>query len=573
MKKHLKSVISLLLAFVLFATALPLSEISASAAEKLSSSVTYKKDGTAVVELKAGDFYNSVRYTTDGSVPTKKSKLYLKPIEITEETLIRAAEFDDDKKVKGIKLTVDPENAEKKADDTPASSTTTATTPSAPAASAEKTGKVTFEVTQLGDYKAVVEIECETPDCEIRYTTDGSKPDENSELYKNGIIVTEKTKIRARAYKEGYKTTTTYSKTVPVKLLADVEENKITENENITNTDSTQKTSQDKENDKSQNTNDTKTKDVTFEPADDEEKKSKEKIDYKFTYMAEQGCTYVTFLKSRTSNTIFYTTDGTVPTKKSKKYTKRVKFTEPGVIRAKEYTKAGECVATISLNVKIKCAPVEFVCVDLGAGTRTIELRTDTENATIYYTTDGSNPDPKYADIYKYPLVLGDAATISAMAVKEGYKDSNFGSETVIAIPFVMEDFDFNDPIYMQTANVFSQYRASKGVTSYIQLDEKLTEAANIRAKEISVYMEHTRPNGKSYSSVCKETGTDVSIVTEFIASYFTKPEEFLNSLVSSSENENHILGKGYNYDKMGVGYYDAGRNRYWVILLATTGF
>ena len=112
MKKHLKAVISLLLAFVLFASAIPAGTINAFAEGKLSSKVTYEADGTAVVTLEAGDFYNAVRYTTDGSVPTKKSKLYVMPIEITEKTLIRAAEFDGDKKVKGIKLTAAPKDSD-----------------------------------------------------------------------------------------------------------------------------------------------------------------------------------------------------------------------------------------------------------------------------------------------------------------------------------------------------------------------------------------------------------------------------------------------------------------------------
>lgn len=48
-----------------------------------------------------------------------------------------------------------------------------------------------------------VTIKSSTPGAEIRYTTDGSKPDENSQLYTKPVIVSKTTILRATEVVEG----------------------------------------------------------------------------------------------------------------------------------------------------------------------------------------------------------------------------------------------------------------------------------------------------------------------------------------------------------------------------------
>lgn len=563
MKRYLKAVVSLFLAFVLFAAALPLSEINASAAETLSSDVTYKKDGTALVELKAGDFYNAVRYTTDGSVPTSKSKYYLKPIEITEKTLIRAAEFDGDKKVKGIKLTVDPANAPSKSDKTESKTENKTET----AVSNGKTGKVTFEVTQLGDYKAVVEIECETPGCEIRYTTDGSKPDENSELYKNGIIVTEKTKLRARAYKEGYKTVTTYAKTVNVKLFADSETKYV-------NPESEKETSENKETvtetPEAAKTEDKEEKTEVKQDIPAEKVYDDQKISYKTTYM-DNGTTKVTLTPTKNGYTIRYTTDGTTPTYKTgKKYKSRLSFDEPTVLRARQYNADGKCVGTLKLTVKIKCADVIFSCVSMDTGIREIKMTCATPGATIYYTTNGTSPKGKNGKIYTEPVFTSSMSDVMAYAVKDGnYKDSAVTWEIAGNVKMYLPDFNFDDPQYELGMDILNQYRRSNGL-SMLSLDEKLTEAANLRAYELSIHYSHTRPSGTNYTSVLGQHGITSVFSAEYIERHHDNARSFINDVLSNKENSGRILSDAYDYTKIGIGYYEAANTTYWVLLMIT---
>jgi len=48
-----------------------------------------------------------------------------------------------------------------------------------------------------------VSINCITPDVDIHYTTDGTRPDQESPIYSNPLSIESSTIIRARAFKEG----------------------------------------------------------------------------------------------------------------------------------------------------------------------------------------------------------------------------------------------------------------------------------------------------------------------------------------------------------------------------------
>lgn len=390
-----------------------------------------------------------------------------------------------------------------------------------------KCSSVKFDIDyQIG--KSVVSLTCDTYGAQIHYTTDGSKPTESSPIYSEPITLKEKTKIRAVAILDGFKNSATISKTVKIG--------------NFIETDNT--------------------------PDSDDSTTSK--IKYKTTYMAEKGYMYITLTPQKTTDTIYYTLDGSKPDKNSKKYSKRVKLTDSTTVRAVEYNKKGEKVASSIINVKMKCAPVEFDCIDVATGTKTITLSTITEGATIYYTIDGTTPNPEYSDIYTAPLTLGDKSVIKAIAVKSGWKQSSTKSETVSEIPLHLTDFNFGNPIYSETAVVLNSYRRANGLSSLI-LDEKLTEAANIRAKELSVYMDHTRPTGTGYLTAVEDCGVNVRFSAEFIASYYKTPSEFVSAILSDSSNYGTLLGKGYDYNKVGIGYFEKGNNRYWTIIVAQT--
>lgn len=70
-------------------------------------------------------------------------------------------------------------------------------------------------------------------------------------------------------------------------------------------------------------------------------------------------------------------------------------------------------------------APVFSVPSDEYSSEQTIEITTETEGASIYYTVDGSTPSAENGNLYESPLVLSANTTIKAIAVKEGMTESS----------------------------------------------------------------------------------------------------------------------------------------------------
>lgn len=58
---------------------------------------------------------------------------------------------------------------------------------------------------------------------------------------------------------------------------------------------------------------------------------------------------------------------------------------------------------------------------------QTVEIACSTADATIYYTLDGTEPDDN-SEVYETPITVAESLTIKAIAMKEGYENSNVAS-------------------------------------------------------------------------------------------------------------------------------------------------
>ncbi len=58
---------------------------------------------------------------------------------------------------------------------------------------------------------------------------------------------------------------------------------------------------------------------------------------------------------------------------------------------------------------------------------QTVAIACTTADATIYYTLDGSEPDEN-SEVYETPITVAESLTIKAIAMKEGYENSNVAS-------------------------------------------------------------------------------------------------------------------------------------------------
>ncbi|MCL2544440.1 MAG: Ig-like domain-containing protein [Clostridia bacterium] len=100
----------------------------------------------------------------------------------------------------------------------------------------------------------------------------------------------------------------------------------------------------------------------------------------------------------------------------------------------------------------------------------------------------------------------------------------------------------------------------------------RLNEAAAVRAEEIAVRFEHTRPNNSSWSTVLTEKGVSFTAAAENIASGYTTPAAVVNGWMNSEGHRANILDeRNYGLNYIGVGYvYTAGRH-HWVQLFVRT--
>jgi formylglycine-generating enzyme required for sulfatase activity len=124
-----------------------------------------------------------IRFTTDGNDPTDTSSIYSTPININEDTTLKARAYLDgysDSETAVANYIIEESAAE------------TVQTP-------------TFN--PPGGYYGMaqtVAIHCPTAGAEIRYTTDGSDPTASSAIYTEPLSLIENTTIKARGFKEDW---------------------------------------------------------------------------------------------------------------------------------------------------------------------------------------------------------------------------------------------------------------------------------------------------------------------------------------------------------------------------------
>lgn len=213
-----------------------------------------------------------------------------------------------------------------------------------------------------------VSLSCETAGANIYYTTNGSDPNNNSTAYSNQIVISQTTTLKAIAY-VGATSSSIMSETYTKNSASEIT--------------------------------------LSFEPPS------------RTPVMLEEAIKITT---SPETFEIFYTLDGSNPTKDSPPYEGEIKiadnFTRIKAIAYKDAIDSG--VQTAEYTVK------EFVADPIAEpgqglvspGTRVL-LSTTTPDAIIFYTTDGSDPNTG-SQLYNEPIRIEEYTNIKAIAVIEG---------------------------------------------------------------------------------------------------------------------------------------------------------
>ena len=168
------------------------------------------------------------------------------------------------------------------------------------------------------------------------------------------------------------------------------------------------------------------------------------------TYNATQT---VTLSCATRGATIYYTTDGSTPKPKeagqegkaTKVYTVAISVTKTGTVIKAVATKAQWVDSnqnSATYVIKVKTPTITLSSGDQYSTSRTVTLACDTNGATIYYTTNGTTPNPNEADqqgkatkTYSSPFTLSDGTfSVWVLATKTDWENSGTAKENNIVV-------------------------------------------------------------------------------------------------------------------------------------------
>lgn len=170
--------------------------------------------------------------------------------------------------------------------------------------------------------------------------------------------------------------------------------------------------------------------------------------------------------------------------------------------------------------------------------------------------------------VTKYSDGTQDKKYISESSV---YDRSNFNATTEDLLPEVNELVANNKSTYNELLGYLNGYREEAGV-SPLTMDNELNKLATIRALETAWAREpkdiaHTRPDGRSWSTVFTDMNYDYLMIGENIAAGQTSASKVSTAWKNSSGHYKNMVNT--EFTKVGFGYAKVNGKKYWVQLFA----
>ncbi|MCL2164697.1 MAG: chitobiase/beta-hexosaminidase C-terminal domain-containing protein [Oscillospiraceae bacterium] len=347
----------------------------------------------AIVALSCETSGAIIHYTTDGSKPTEISPVYLAPFTINISTFIKAKAFLDGMTASdtaefafGIIETV---------------STSTASIASGTVRDGTR-----------------VALQNATSGATIRYTLDGSEPNENSHIYSAPIPISTSTTIRAKAFMRNMLPSNTATFTYQVKVSDPI------------------------------------------------------------AIPSPNATTILSGTPIRLISATFgddvvirYTADGSEPTDDSPVFMDVMPIYEPATIKAKAFKNswiASDTMAFAYNSIKTTMPIAQPASSAVLSGTQ-VELSCSTPGMAIRYTTDGSEPNES-SDLYSAPIPITSAVTIKAKAFRDGMVTSDtliLNYDVRVFIPLATPGSN----AFVASGDNISLFSPSSDATIYYTLD------------------------------------------------------------------------------------------------------
>lgn len=126
---------------------------------------------------------------------------------------------------------------------------------------------------------------------------------------------------------------------------------------------------------------------------------------------------------------IYYTTDGSVPSSASTKFTSNIPVTTSTTIKALACKNDYENSSVVEAHYQIIYNKVETPTFSISGGTydepiKNLAISCATEDAKIHYTTNGDEPSES-SPIYSAPISFSETTTVKAIAYKDGFEHSD----------------------------------------------------------------------------------------------------------------------------------------------------
>ncbi|ASJ22650.1 CAP domain-containing protein [Brachyspira hampsonii] len=124
---------------------------------------------------------------------------------------------------------------------------------------------------------------------------------------------------------------------------------------------------------------------------------------------------------------------------------------------------------------------------------------------------------------------------------------------------------DYNDDVNTML-KIFNEIRDNENLYPF-EIDDKLNNIADIRAKELAISFSHIRPNNTKYDELLYENRIIVYSSNENIAYRFKNAETVASYWMNSNKYKVNILSDKFTH--MGVSHYAINGEDFWVVIFA----
>ena len=451
----------------------------------------FQRDGNSV-SIVCSTAGASIYYTQDGSNPNTNSTPYTEPIQLVHNGTLKAIAVKEnyyDSQV--VTYTVNWFQVESVA--------------------------IIFE-------NKLVQISTPTPDARIYYTMDGTTPTAQSLQYTNPFEVTANCTIKAIAYKDNFNPSEVVSKYIDISVITCADPSFQRDGNSVSIVCSTAGASIYYTLDGSNPTTGSTPYTAPIQLGQNGTLKA---IAVKENYYDSQVVTYsvnwfqvesvaITYenkliqMSTPTPDArIYYTMDGTTPTAQSLQYTNPFVVTANCTIKAIAYKDNFNPSEVTSKYIDVSL----FICAapTFQREGNTVSIMSSTDGATIYYTTDGSEPTVNSTK-YSTPITLTQNGMLKALAAKENYDNSQVASYTVdwfqvekVVISNEGNRIQLSSPT--PDARIYYTLDGSTPTDQSVRYTEPFTLAANCTVKAVA-YKDNFNPSEVSSKDI------DVSVFT-----------------------------------------------------------